>query len=45
MEDILNYPKVSPEFKTTVVTMRHSNHTHNALEEAAHVRVSHIRHT
>jgi hypothetical protein len=25
--------------------MRQSNNTHSALEEAAHVRISHIRHT
>jgi hypothetical protein len=45
LEDIQNYPKNSPKFKTAVVTMRQSNHTHNALEEAARVRVSHIRNT
>jgi hypothetical protein len=44
MEDIQIYPKNSPEFKASVV-MRQSNHTHRALEEAAHVRVSDIRHT
>jgi hypothetical protein len=41
MEDI---HEDSPEFKAAVVTMRLSNHTQNALEEAARVRVSHIRH-
>jgi hypothetical protein len=45
MEDIQNYPEDWPEFKTAVVTMRQSNHTHNALEEAARVWISHIRHT
>jgi hypothetical protein len=45
MEDIQIYPKDSQEFKVTVVTIRQSNHTHTALEEAARVRVSHIRHT
>jgi hypothetical protein len=42
--DILDYPKDSLEFKAAIVTMRQSNHTHNALEEAARVRISHIRH-
>jgi hypothetical protein len=45
MEDILNYPKDSPEVKAAIVTMRQSKHTHSALEEAALVRISHIRHT
>jgi hypothetical protein len=45
LDDIKKYPKDSPEFKVAVVTMRQSNHTHSALEEAARVRVSHIRHT
>jgi hypothetical protein len=45
MEDIQNYPKDSPEFKAAIVTMCQSNHTHSALEGAARVRVSHIRHT
>jgi hypothetical protein len=45
MEDIQNYPKNSPEFKAAVVTLRQSNHTNNALEEAARVRISHVRHT
>jgi hypothetical protein len=44
-EDTQNYSKDSPEFKTTVVTMHQSNHTHSALEEAARVRLSHIQHT
>jgi hypothetical protein len=45
LDDIPNCPKDSPEFKVAVVTLRQSNHTHNALEEAARVRMSHIRHT
>jgi hypothetical protein len=45
LEDIRNYPKDSPEFAAAVITLRQSNHTHSALEEAARVRVSHIRHT
>jgi hypothetical protein len=45
MEDIQNYPNDSPESKATIVTMRQSHHTHSALEEAARVRVSHIRFT
>jgi hypothetical protein len=45
MKDIQNYPKDSPENKAAIVTMRQSNHTHSALEEAARVRISHIRHT
>jgi hypothetical protein len=45
MEDIQIYPKDSPEFKAAVVTLRQSNYTHSALEEAARVRISHIRHT
>jgi hypothetical protein len=45
LEDIQNYPKDSKKFQAAVVTMRQSNHTHNALEEVTRVRVSHIRHT
>jgi hypothetical protein len=45
MDDIHNYPKDSPEFKASIVTMRQSLHTHSALEEAVRVRVSHIRNT
>jgi hypothetical protein len=45
VEDIQNYPKDPSEFKAVVVTLRQSNHTHSALEEAARVRISHIRHT
>jgi hypothetical protein len=45
MEDIQNYPKDSKEFKAAIVTMRQGNHTHSALEEAARVRISDIRHT
>jgi hypothetical protein len=45
MEDIRNYPRDSPEFKAAVVTLRQSNHTQSALEEAARVRIFHIRHT
>jgi hypothetical protein len=45
MEDIQTYPKDTPEFKAAVVTMHQSNHSHNALQEAARVWVPHIRHT
>jgi hypothetical protein len=45
MKDIQSYPKDSQQFKAAIVTMRQSNHTHRALEEAVRVRISHIRHT
>jgi hypothetical protein len=45
MKDIQSYLKVSQAFKAAIFTMRQSNHTHSALEEAARVRISHIRHT
>jgi hypothetical protein len=44
-DDIRNFPKDSPEFNASIVTICKYNHTHNALKEAARVRVvSHIRH-
>jgi hypothetical protein len=45
MEDIQNYPKDSKELKAAIATMRQSNYTRTALEEAGRVRISHIRHT
>jgi hypothetical protein len=40
-----DYSKDSAKFKAALVTLRQSNHTHTAPEEATRVRVSHIRHT
>jgi hypothetical protein len=44
LEDIQNHSTDSPGFQAAVVTLRQSNHTHIALEEAARVLVSHSRH-
>jgi hypothetical protein len=35
--------KDSPDFRASVITLRQSNHIHSVLEEAARVRLSHIR--
>jgi hypothetical protein len=42
LEDIQNYPKDSQEFAAAIVSLRQRNHTHNALEKAARVRISHL---
>jgi hypothetical protein len=44
-QDIQEYPKDSQKFVEAIVTMCQSSHTHSALEEAARVRIPHIRHT